>query len=170
MADMDLRYHDWNTAYGVPHGDPYSEDEARKRFLEGGPVTILKGEVAAPDFLLQIKLGGKLVVATWLDGLQRPEVKYLWGQPVEDEGTHQRRLLLHQVVLNEYDHAERPPGARPTRGEVTFFQSNGDFRSQKVDFASGDQWVMTGSKPEQLQWELVPEFGTWGPFCDYARE
>lgn len=155
---------DWDAASGKVVGEPYSDEEARRRFEAGERCTVLVGdEVDQPSVGMEIDLVGTVVEVTWLDTAQRPELMYLFAVRPEAEWPKDK-LLLEQTRLSMYDNDTRLPGAEAAYSEYYSFTPDGRYYGRRAQRGGVDVEETNGQLDQEqlgLQIEPVPAFGDW---------
>lgn len=172
---MRRSYCDWDTTQGQALGEPYAEEEARRRFDAGERCTLLVGDdVNHPGVVLGADGGGTTVTVTWLDALQRPELMYRFAVQFDTPRWPPNQLLLDATRITMYDDADeqRLPDVRPAYTEYYAFAADGRYNGIRGRRGHVDVEETTGAlEPEHLevQMEPVPRFGDWDSLLRQER-
>lgn len=161
---MKRTFCDWNATSGEALGEPYSDEEARRRFEGGERCTVLVGDtVDQATIVMEIDRAGTVVEVTWLDALQRPELMYLFAVRPEAEWP-KNKLLLEQTRISMYDSDTRLPDAEAAYSEYYSFTPDGRYYGRRAQ-RDGINVEETNGQLDQeqlgLQIEPVPAFGDW---------
>lgn len=157
-------YRDWNLPYGEPDGQAIAGEVARARYEAGQDLTVLVGpDPDHPQQVLTIMRSCEVFKVVWLDALHRRPLSHVYAVRPESDWPRDR-LLLENVHVRRYDHAQPPPDGISSYDETTYIHPTGIFATHRSTRGVKGVVETSGSIEKDLLPTLpVPAFGEWEP-------
>jgi hypothetical protein len=164
-SDPPLTYCErWNTTLKKPIG-VISEDEAAARNESGQLFSVVVGDLAQPDALLEIRWETQYAAVWLFDDKARRTLNYTFTR-VDAE-----RLFLSGVTTWTFSDEALGRQHDAWRIEWLTFSQDGVVHREVKDKTTGDTLVEDYSDVDVVKhWQAVPEFAGWAPMTrtDYT--
>ena len=154
----------WNFLHDQPI-DPLTEAQARKRDAAGKLYTVVLGDPAGPEKIIEVVRASGHVGVAFFDPLQRQSLYYTFTRVDDDT------MFLHGMTNWKY-----PNDAAKTINEscwIEHFEYHQDgIVEHEVRDEQADEIRITKYRDVKLDinWEPVPAFGDWDAIARYDRQ
>ena len=154
----------WNFRRDRPI-DPLTEDEARRQDAAGELYTVVLGDPAGPEKIIEVVWENKHLGVIFFDRLQRQSIRYSFTRVDDDT------MFLRSITNWKYDDDTAKTINESSRIEHIEYHQDGIVEHEVRDEQAGE--IRTKKIRDvklDINWEPIPTFGDWEYIARYDRQ